>query len=475
MRRGKIGMDTPSLPVRSKALPTAPALLHVGAVFCLAWLFISPATAADPDVEGIVRRIFPQGTSIQEKTLWLSESDKAFVRRVSRLPFDADHLPYVVVSDTARAVGYAFVDDVKGLHEMITYLAALNADGTVRAVEVLVYRESYGGEIRNDRFRGQFTGKSIQDPIRVGSDIRNVAGATISTNAISAGVRKILALYEAGIKGGGRERESPGGGGRHHRSRVLWGTTLTIETIDAPAENADRAIEAAFDDVERLTAIFSRYDTSSEISRINSSAGGSTGAHSAEFNELLNLAADMKKKSHGLFDPEWRGKHPVELDLDGIAKGYAVDRIVQLFKRKNIRRALINFGESSIAALGAPDGQTGWEIPVRDARNPAAVTETPLATLVLRDAVLSVSGAYARGPHIIDPFTGKPPPDSLQAVVVGPLLPDASAHADALSTALFAGGKSELPDVEHCGFEGMWLGRGQAVRTKRFSEYEKAP
>lgn len=448
--------------------------------------------------------------SVQHQTLWFSESDKEEIRKVSRAPFGDDHLTCRVVSDPEGVIGYGFVDDVKGLHEMITYLAGLNADGSVRAVEILVYREAYGFEIKSERFRKQFGGKTLQDPIRVGTDIRNIAGATISTNAISAGVRKILALYEVGIrkmdpaKNPGRPTtHAPvmGSGGKDQtpihtgRTRVVWGTTLAIDVYSDSSGKAEAGIDAAFREVDRLTPIFSRYDSASEISRINARPGAWIRV-SEDFEKVFHLALEMSRKTAGFFDPtkmknglahirEERPSRPhsslsiridtagVELDFDGIAKGYAVDRMVQLFKDRGLFQVLINFGESSIAAMGTRPGSDGWEVRVRDARKPESVADEALTTLMLRDGVLSVSGSYARGAHILNPFTGRPPPDSLQAVVVGPLGSDASARADALSTALFAGGRPLIESVERCGFEGLWLGPA-TVRTRQFSKYEKA-
>ncbi|MBI4180233.1 FAD:protein FMN transferase [bacterium] len=455
--------------------------------------------------------MFPGAASIEERTLWPDEPMKMRIREVSRLPFDAPYVHYLEIRNRSGILGYAFEDEVKGLHEMITYLAALNADGTIRAVEVLVYREAYGFEIKYDRFRKQFAGKTLSDPLRVGTDIRNIAGATISTNAISAGVRKILALYEAGIKtssplegeaGRGvtfEERRGhtpslpPPSRGRNstvRRTQVIWGTTLAIEISGGGEGNLQAVIEAAFDEVDRLTPVFSRYDTASEISKINRRRVSTEVSVSGDFFDICRLALEMVKQTNAAFAPldpphliqnreffmilgapkTIRLDTDVRLDLDGIAKGYAVDRMARILKEAGIKRALINFGESSIAAIGAPDGEAGWAVDVRDARRPHGEDVRPLVRLILKDAVLSVSGAYERGPHIINPFTGKPPPDSLQAVVVGPLGSDASAKADALSTALFAAGVEGMGFVEKAGFEALWLGGTGRLQTKNFED-----
>ena len=78
----------------------------------------------------------------------------------------------------------------------------------------------------------------------------------------------------------------------------------------------------------------------------------------------------------------------VELDLGGIAKGYAVDRVVHLLKRRQIAAALISAGGSTIYGLGRPPGRDGWDVEVQDPFDPR---ETALVVR-LEDRALSVSG-----------------------------------------------------------------------------------
>lgn len=86
----------------------------------------------------------------------------------------------------------AFIDEVKGKTQLITYLLLLNGRGEVVDVDVLVYRESYGGEIDYPVFRKQFAGKSGTEPPVWNRNIRNISGATISCRSITAGVARLL-------------------------------------------------------------------------------------------------------------------------------------------------------------------------------------------------------------------------------------------------------------------------------------------
>jgi hypothetical protein len=91
--------------------------------------------------------------------------------------------------------GWFIVDEVLGKHELITYAVGLSAEGSVRGIEILEYRESHGGEVRDPRWRAQFVGKSASDPLVLDRDIRNISGATLSCRHITDGVKRLLALH----------------------------------------------------------------------------------------------------------------------------------------------------------------------------------------------------------------------------------------------------------------------------------------
>ncbi len=107
------------------------------------------------------------------------------------------------VSRDGALLGFAEVKNVKGKEEPITYLVAVDSSGAARDVDILVYRESQGGEVAYDSWRKQFRGKTAADPIEIDKDIRNISGATISSNAVTRSVR--LALRQlAGWRAAGK-------------------------------------------------------------------------------------------------------------------------------------------------------------------------------------------------------------------------------------------------------------------------------
>jgi Na+-translocating ferredoxin:NAD+ oxidoreductase RnfG subunit len=94
-----------------------------------------------------------------------------------------------------RVVGFFVFDRVVGKHLFIDYAVALTPGGAVQSVEILQYRESYGGEVRSPSWLAQFVGKTSGSALKVNGDIRNIAGATLSSMHVTEGVKRVLATY----------------------------------------------------------------------------------------------------------------------------------------------------------------------------------------------------------------------------------------------------------------------------------------
>lgn len=99
----------------------------------------------------------------------------------------------------AAGGGWLIFDHVIGKHEFIDFALALNRDGTVQAVEIMAYRETYGHEVRNAKWREQFVGKSADDPLQLDRDIRNISGATLSSYNVTQGVRRLLHTWRIAL------------------------------------------------------------------------------------------------------------------------------------------------------------------------------------------------------------------------------------------------------------------------------------
>ena len=74
----------------------------------------------------------------------------------------------------------------------------------MKDVEILDYREAFGGQVRGAAWRAQFTGKTSGSPVKLGQDIKNISGASLSSKHITDGVRRLLATYAIVLAPGAR-------------------------------------------------------------------------------------------------------------------------------------------------------------------------------------------------------------------------------------------------------------------------------
>jgi Na+-translocating ferredoxin:NAD+ oxidoreductase RnfG subunit len=99
-----------------------------------------------------------------------------------------------------RLVGLFVVDHVIGKHLYIDYAVALDPGGRIHRVDILAYRESYGGEVRSPSWLAQFVGKTSGSTLKVGGDIRNISGATLSSLHVTEGVKRIVSAYGSRVR-----------------------------------------------------------------------------------------------------------------------------------------------------------------------------------------------------------------------------------------------------------------------------------
>ncbi|UGY06711.1 FMN-binding protein [Bradyrhizobium quebecense] len=99
-----------------------------------------------------------------------------------------------------KVAGFFVFDRVIGKHLFIDYAVALTPGGAVHKVEILQYRESYGGEIRSPSWLAQFVGKTGGSALKINGDIRNISGATLSSTHVTEGVKRILAAYASRLR-----------------------------------------------------------------------------------------------------------------------------------------------------------------------------------------------------------------------------------------------------------------------------------
>jgi thiamine biosynthesis lipoprotein len=196
--------------------------------------------------------------------------------------------------------------------------------------------------------------------------------------------------------------------------------------IDIDVRDAGVDVEPAFAWLREVDATFSTYREDSEIRRLD--RGELTVADCRpEVDEVLRRCLALERATGGYFSVRPAGR----LDPSGLVKGWAVDAAARRLEAAGAQRFCINAG-GDVVPRGRPQPDRPWRVGIRHPED-----HDRLAAVVAVDGLaVATSATYERGPHILDPHTGRPPTGLLSVTVVGPDL----ATADAYATAAFAMG-----------------------------------
>jgi len=168
--------------------------LSSGIVLLPVMAIVAPAAMAtvylNPD-QALVA-IFPGQTAggFKASTLNLTKDQRKAVAASSGLSVRDREIKVWTASDGSQL----YIDQVVGKHEFITFGVGIGPDGKVCGVEILEYKETYGGEVRRPDWRKQFNGKKFGDGFKLGKDIMNISGATLSSHSVTEGVQRLLAI-----------------------------------------------------------------------------------------------------------------------------------------------------------------------------------------------------------------------------------------------------------------------------------------
>ena len=242
------------------------------------------------------------------------------------------------------------------------------------------------------------------------------------------------------------------------------GTAIRVELWQEEPTMGEAALDAVMQEMHRIDRAMSPFKPESELSRVNRGAAKAPVPVSQEMFELVARSIEFSQLSEGAFDITFasvgcmfdyrKGIKPteeklaaalpginyrhirldrrrrtiqfarnnVQIDLGGIAKGYAVDNCVALLKARGVKEALVVAGGDS-RVLGDKRGRP-WIIGIRDPRR----KDTMVAMIPLVDAAISTSGDYeryfeadgVRYHHILDPRTGKSATGVRSVTIIGP-------------------------------------------------------
>lgn len=291
-----------------------------------------------------------------------------------------------------------------------------------------------------------------------------------------------------------------------HRSQLLLGTVCEITLSGETQELRDKAFSDAFEVIKMIEEQLSVFSPTSELSEVNAYAYVSDVMISPELYEVVKKSIEISDLTHGAFDITtyplcklWKSRLETEnvpslkeieeikknigydkiqlvgetcdgtvctsskiqylqegllMDLGGIAKGYACDKVVESLKANSITKGLVNVG-GTLYAFGKSPHNKPWVIGIRNPRE----KEKNVLSVTLDDRAVATSGNYEQFmtvngkhyTHIIDPRSGYPVEDVVSVTVIAAT----AMEADGLSTGFFVLGAEEgialantIPQIE---------------------------
>ena len=138
---------------------------------------------------------FPDADEVKTKTLFIQGSNVEHIEKLSRAKVDSGLFTFFVGYKNGVPTGYAAIGSNIVRTYPQTYMVVLNPDGSVKTTLILAFHEPLD-YLPTDKWLEQFKEKDIKESIRPGDDIAGILGSSLSVNAVSAGVRKVLAVYD---------------------------------------------------------------------------------------------------------------------------------------------------------------------------------------------------------------------------------------------------------------------------------------
>jgi FAD:protein FMN transferase len=210
------------------------------------------------------------------------------------------------------------------------------------------------------------------------------------------------------------------------RVEHVMGMPIVIDLRDEDAD--DDLVDAAFDAFRDVDARFSTYRDDSEIMRINRGELALADAH-PDVRVIAARCEELRAETRGFFD--MRATSDGTIDPSGLVKGWSVDRVAAFLADAGLRDYAVSAG-GDVVVRGRALPDDCWRVGIQHPE-----VEDKLAKVVVgNDLAIATSGTYARGDHVLDPHTRRPPAGVLSVTITGPEL----ATADAYATAAFAMG-----------------------------------
>jgi Na+-translocating ferredoxin:NAD+ oxidoreductase RnfG subunit len=168
------------------------AIFGAASVQCIAAQYMS--------LEQAQALIFPNAKEFIVAPVTLTPDQVARIERQSGVAVRFPRQQVWQARAEGKLLGWFIVDQVIGKHELITYAAGINLDGSLRQFQILEYREAYGSQIRYTNWRDQFVGKTAADKLELDTDIINISGATMSCRHVTEGIKRLLVFYQVALR-----------------------------------------------------------------------------------------------------------------------------------------------------------------------------------------------------------------------------------------------------------------------------------
>lgn len=287
-----------------------------------------PTEASDLTVylsrEEALRVALPHALRVVEERVILSAQERREVESIlGHRVLEPSFTVHAGLKPGGGLEGYAVIHEEVGKFKPFQFVVAVEPDGSVRRVAMLVYRESRGGEIAHRRFSSQYEGKRVTDPLRLQQDILNVSGATMSCTSMTIGVKKVLAVLEVvyrrnperlGRLLGSNSASLPARGApsalltnrgavlEARAARYLMGAICELRLFGSDRAQLLAAAECAFHAMEEAEARLSDYRASSEISLLSRHAGRGEVAISPLTADFLEASLHLARETGGACD-----------------------------------------------------------------------------------------------------------------------------------------------------------------------------
>src|SRR5882762_5173886 len=344
----------------------------------------------------------------------LDEAIRKRLQHESNLRFPESTYTFFIATQDGKPAKYAIVLNEIGKSEPITFMVGMSPEGKVTEVVIMEFRENRGWEVKEKRFLNQFRGKTLRNSIHVDEDIINYTGATLSSKAVTRGVKRALLLFDAFYPGEARYKLARASQfalplamspvltaadfrsslGLYRQSRYAMGSICEIRVWCRSAVEAHRAFAIGFGEIDRIEQVFSAYRNESELALVNGNAGRVPVQVSDEFFDLTRYAVRSWRQYGGSVDvtvgPLMRAwgfregeprmpsrtelleaqelvggsklsldrrmrtvrflRQGMQLDFGGLAKGHAAKRVARVLQKQGVSAALVNLGGSSLCA-----------------------------------------------------------------------------------------------------------------------------